>query len=133
MKGFAVNIEEETLANEDFRRVVYTGAYSQMVYMRLKPGEAIGMERHGADQFFRFEAGKGKVLIDDNEYHVEDGSGVIVPAGAKHNVLNTSTVDDLKLYTLYSIPHHLKDIVAKTKAEADALEGKDHFDGLTTE
>lgn len=131
MKGFQVDIEKETLANEDFRRVMYTGDYLQLVYMRLKPGESIGMETHGNDQFFRFENGKGKVIIDDHSYSVADGSGVIVPAGAKHNVTNTSTIDDLHLYTIYAGPHHRDGVRFATKAAAD--KSTEVFDGKTTE
>lgn len=130
-KGFHVNIEEETIQNELYRKVVYTAPYLQLVYMRLKPGEAIGMETHGNDQFFRFEKGAGEVVIDDNTYKVEDGSGVVVPAGSKHNVTNTSTVDDLHLYTIYAGPHHKDGIEFATKAAADA--STEEFDGKTTE
>ncbi|MFZ1249264.1 MAG: cupin domain-containing protein [Candidatus Saccharimonadales bacterium] len=131
MKGYYANIEDETIKNQSFRKVAYTGAYSQLVYMKLKPGESIGQERHGNDQFFRFEHGTGLVTIDDNEYKVKDGSGVIVPAGATHNVTNTSAVDDLHLYTIYSVPHHLDGAESKTKAHAEAKDLP--FDGRTTE
>ncbi len=131
MKGFHVNIEDETVQNESFRKVVYTGPYMQLVYMTLKPGEAIGMETHGNDQFFRFEKGTGEVVIDDNTYEVEDGSGVVVPAGAKHNVINTSDSESLHLYTIYAPPHHEDGIEFATKAEAEASD--EEFDGKTTE
>lgn len=131
MKGYHANIEEETTANADFRRVLYTGAYTQLVLMSLKPKESIGMEVHGNDQFFRFESGQGKVVVDDNEYIVKDGDCVIVPAGAKHNVTNTSTVDDLKLYTIYSPPHHKDGTLHKTKAAADSSD--EEFDGVASE
>jgi len=99
-KGFAANLEEETQKNTDFRRVLYTGKYSQLVLMCLKPNEDIGMETHDdVDQFFRFEEGEGVVVIDATRYTVKDGSGVIVPSGAKHNVINTSKSKNLKLYT----------------------------------
>lgn len=132
MKGFNANIEKDTLENSDFRRVLYTGKHSQLVLMSLKPGEDIGMEVHGEnDQFFRFEQGQGKVLIDGNEYMVEDGSAIVVPAGAEHNVMNVSETEELKLYTIYSPAHHKDGIVRVTKAEAEANE--EDFDGTTTE
>lgn len=132
MKGFFINIETETLANNDFRRVLYTGKHTQLVLMSLPVGEEIGMEVHDEnDQFFRFEGGNGQVIIDGNEYEVGDGSVIIVPAGAEHNVINTSETEDLKLYTLYSPPHHKDGIVRATREEADANE--EDFDGVTTE
>ncbi len=132
MKGFCQHIEKATLANTYFREVLYTGKHSQLVLMALQPGEEIGMEVHADnDQFFRFEAGQGKVIIDGNEYGVQDGTAVIVPAGAEHNVMNTSMTDTLKLYTLYSPAHHKDGIVRTTKAEAIAQEAD--FDGQTTE
>lgn len=132
MKGFFTNIEEDTVANNDFRRVLYTSKHSQLVLMSLAPGTEIGSEVHGDnDQFFRFEAGKGKVVIDDNEYEVSDGSAIVVPAGARHNVINTSDSEALKLYTLYSPPHHKDGIVRATKEEAEAND--EDFDGTTTE
>lgn len=132
MKGFHANIEQETLANNNFRKVLYTGKNTQLVLMSLKPGEDIGLEVHTEnDQFFRIDAGQGKVVIDGNEYTITDGSAVIVPAGAEHNVINTSDTEDLKLYTLYSPPHHKDGIVRETKAEAEANE--EDFDGITTE
>lgn len=132
MKGFSADIEKETLANGDFRRVLYTGQHCQLVLMNLKPLEEIGLETHADnDQFFRFESGVGKCIIDDNEYEVKDGSAIIVPAGAKHNIINTSATDDLKLYTIYSPAHHKDSIVRATKDEAVANEAE--FDGVTTE
>lgn len=132
MKGFHANIEEETTNNSNFRKVLYTGQHSQLVLMSLKPLEDIGSEVHEEnDQFFRFEAGTGKVVIDGNEYEVADGSAIVVPAGAEHNVINTSDSDELKLYTLYSPPHHKDGTLRPTKAEAEADEP--HFDGTTTE
>jgi mannose-6-phosphate isomerase-like protein (cupin superfamily) len=131
-KGFVGQIEEETKKNKDFRRVLYTGKYSQLVLMSLKPGEEIGSEVHDdVDQFFRFEEGEGKVIIDGKENAVKDGTAVVVPSGAEHNVINTSKKSDLKLYTLYSPPEHQDKVVRKTKAEAMAKE--EHFDGKTTE
>ena len=132
MKGYIVHIEEGTLENETFRRVLYTARHSQLVLMSLKPKEEIGMEVHpDNDQFFRFEQGIGKVIIDGNEYEVKDGFAVIVPAGAQHNVINTSQTEALKLYTIYSPAHHKDGIVCVTKAEAEANEAE--FDGVTTE
>ncbi|RXE56055.1 cupin [Methanoculleus taiwanensis] len=131
-KGFVAEIEKETVENTDFRRVLYTGKYSQLVLMNLKPGEEIGEEVHDdVDQFFRFEEGEGKVVIDGVEHAVKDGSAVIVPSGANHNVVNTSRTADLKLYTIYSPPEHQDKVVRKTREEAMARE--EHFDGKTTE
>ena len=134
MKGFNANIEQDTIANTNFRKVVYTGKHSQLVLMCLKPNEEIGMEVHpDNDQFFRFEKGEGKCIIDENEYTVKDGSAVIVPAGAEHNVINTSSTEDLKLYTLYSPAHHKDGVVRATKEEAEKKENEEEFDGVTTE
>ncbi len=132
MKGFVANIEKDTLANENFRHVLYTGHHSQLVLMSLKPGEEIGMETHpDNDQFFRFEKGQGKCVIDGNESDLADGSAVVVPAGAEHNIINTSNTERLQLYTIYSPAHHKDGIVRKTKAEAMA--NGPEFDGVTTE
>lgn len=132
MKGFFINIEKETLENRNFRKVLYTARHSQLVVMSLKPGKEIGEEVHlENDQFFRFEQGQGKVLIDDNEYFVKDGDVVIVPAGARHNVINTASSEELKLYTIYSPPHHKDRIVRVSKEEAEANEAL--FDGITSE
>lgn len=131
-KGFCSNIETDTLENEDFRRVLYTGKHSQLVLMSLKASQEIGMEVHpDNDQFFRFEKGKGKVIIDGNEYEVSDGFSVVVPAGSQHNVINVSQTDELKLYTIYSPAHHKDGISRATKEEAEA-DGPE-FDGITTE
>jgi len=131
-KGYKDNIERLTTENTDFRRVLYTGDRSQLVLMSLKPGEDIGAEVHeDNDQFFRFEAGVGKVVIDTTEYEVVDGDAVIVPRGAEHNVMNTSDTDDLKFYTIYSPAHHADGVVRATKEEALANEAE--FDGVTTE
>ena len=133
MKGFHDDIEKLTTGNSDFRRVLYTGKHIQLVLMTLQPGEEIGAEVHeDRDQFFRFEAGSGTVDIDDNSYEVVDGSGVIVPAGARHNVRNTGG-EPLKLYTLYGPPEHKDGIVQSTKAEADARHHDEEWDGGTTE
>jgi mannose-6-phosphate isomerase-like protein (cupin superfamily) len=132
MKGFKSNIEKDTLKNKNFRKVLYTSAYSQLVLMSLKPKEEIGAETHPEnDQFIRFEGGKGRVEIDDNKYTVKDGDAVIVPAGARHNVINTSATEELKIYTIYSPPHHKDQIVRKTKEEAEAND--EEFDGKVTE
>ncbi|MBI5530831.1 MAG: cupin domain-containing protein [Candidatus Doudnabacteria bacterium] len=131
MNGYIANLEELTLNNTNFRHVLYTAKHSQLVLMSLLPGEEIGEEVHTLDQFFRFEAGTGKVVIDGAEHQVKDGSGVIVPAGAKHNVINTSGSEILKLYTIYSPAEHKDGTIRKTKAEA--LANEEHFDGVTTE
>lgn len=132
MKGYKANIEKETLKNKNFRKVLYTSAYSQLVLMSLKPKEEIGSEVHEEnDQFLRFEGGTGRVMIDDSKYTVKDGDAVVIPAGARHNVINTSATEDLKLYTIYSPPHHKDGIVRKTKEEAEAND--EEFDGKMTE
>jgi mannose-6-phosphate isomerase-like protein (cupin superfamily) len=132
MKGFCINIETATLENGNFRKVLYTSKHSQLVLMSLKPGEDIGMEVHEEnDQFFRFEKGQGKCIIDGNEYELTDGVAVVVPAGAQHNIINTSKTEGLKLYTIYSPAHHKDRIVRATKEEAEANEAE--FDGVTTE
>ena len=133
MKGYNENIETLTTANGDFRRVLYTGNHLQLVLMTLQPGEEIGEEVHdGRDQFFRFEEGEGVVDIDGVENRVEDGSGVIVPSGARHNVRNTGD-QPLKLYTIYGPPEHQDAIVQATKADAEARHADEEFDGQTTE
>ena len=134
MKGFCSNIEKDTLDNENFRKVVYTSKHSQLVLMTLKASEEIGMEVHpDNDQFFRFEKGQGKVIIDGNEYDVSDGTAVIVPAGSQHNVINVSATDELKLYTIYSPVHHKDGVVRVTKAEAEDPANNEEFDGIMTE
>jgi mannose-6-phosphate isomerase-like protein (cupin superfamily) len=120
------------LSNKDFRRVLYTGKYSQLVLMSLKPGEEIGEEVHETvDQFFRFEEGHGLVVIDGVESKVKDGYAVIVPSGARHNVINDSKKHDLKLYTLYSPPEHIDQVIRHTKAQA--LKEPEEYDGKPTE
>jgi len=132
MKGYNENIEKLTLENDKFRQVLYTGKNCQLVLMSLVPNEDIGMEVHEEnDQFFRFESGIGKVIIDGNEYEVKDGSAIIVPAGANHNIVNTSSSEALKMYTIYSPPHHKDGIERQTKEEAEAND--EDFDGTTTE
>jgi mannose-6-phosphate isomerase-like protein (cupin superfamily) len=129
MKGFVENIEQLTLDNTDFRRVLYTGKHLQLVLMTLQPGDDIGEEVHaGHDQFFRIESGKGEVLIDGSRHPIEDDDAVIVPAGARHNVINTGDAP-LKLYTLYAPPEHKDGVIHPTKADAS----EEHFDGVTTE
>ena len=132
MKGFNTNIEKATLENNNFRKVLYTAKHCQLVLMSLQPKEEIGMEVHpDNDQFFRFEKGRGKCIIDGNEYTLTDGSVIIVPAGARHNIINTSETEPLKLYTIYSPAHHKDGVVRATKAEAEA-DGPE-FNGATTE
>jgi mannose-6-phosphate isomerase-like protein (cupin superfamily) len=130
--GFAMDLEKETRKNADFRRVLYTGRFSQLVLMKLKPSEEIGEEVHDTvDQFFRFEEGEGMVIIDGVKHQVRDGSGVVVPSGARHNVLNTSSKMNLKLYTIYSPPEHQDKVVRHTKA--DATKEPEEYDGKPTE
>jgi len=132
MKGYSLDIEKETLENNNFRKVLYTSKHSQLVLMSLRPNEEIGMEVHDEnDQFFRFEKGKGKCIIDGNEYEVSDGVAIVVPVGAEHNIVNTSDTEDLKLYTIYSPAHHKDAIRRLTKEEAEANE--EEFDGKITE
>jgi mannose-6-phosphate isomerase-like protein (cupin superfamily) len=132
MKGFQAAIEARALENTNFRQVLYTSEFSQLVLMSIPPGEEIGAETHPAnDQFFRVEGGQGKCFIDGTEYELGDGDAVIVPRGARHNVINTSETAALKLYTIYSPPHHKDGIVRKTKKDAEANEAE--FDGETTE
>jgi len=132
MKGYVTNIEKDTLENENFRQVLYTGKHSQLVLMSLGPNEEIGMEVHpDNDQFFRFEKGEGECIIDGNEYGIEDGTAIVVPSGSQHNIINASETEELKLYTIYSPAHHKDGIVRKTKEEAVANEAE--FDGITTE
>jgi len=132
MKGFIQNIERMTLENDNFRKVLYTAKYSQLVLMSLKPGEEIGTEVHlDNDQFFRFEKGKGKVIIDGTESLVKDGVAVIIPAGAEHNVINTSSAESLKIYTVYSPAHHRDGVVHGTKEVAESDD--EEFDGKTSE
>jgi mannose-6-phosphate isomerase-like protein (cupin superfamily) len=133
VKGFSGNIETLTTGNSDFRRVLYTGGHLQLVLMTLPPGCDIGAEVHeDRDQFFRFEDGAGEVDIDDNTYKVEDGSGIIVPAGARHNVRNTGD-QPLKLYTIYGPPEHKDGVVQSTREEADARHHDEEWDGGTSE
>lgn len=131
MKGFVQDIEKLTVENTKFRQVLYTGKHLQLVLMALKPGEEIGAEVHEEhDQFFRVESGEGQVFIDDNTYSIKDDDAIIVPAGARHNVVNTGT-QPLKFYTLYGPPEHRYDVIHTNKAQADASD--EHFDGKTNE
>ena len=133
MKGFCDNIEQRTIANDDFRRVLYTGHHLQLVLMTLQPGDEIGSEIHDdRDQFFRVEEGEGAIDIDGVANPVSDDFAVIVPAGARHNVRNTGD-KPLRLYTLYAAPEHLDGIVQATKADADARHHDEEWDGKTTE
>ncbi|HQM15821.1 MAG TPA: cupin domain-containing protein [Candidatus Woesebacteria bacterium] len=132
MKGYSTNIEEATLSNTNFRKVLYTGKHSQLVLMSLLPDEDIGDEVHlDNDQFFRFESGIGKCIIDGTEYDLKDGVVIIVPAGARHNIINTSHTERLNFYTIYSPAHHQDGIVRQTKEEATMNEAE--FNGVTTE
>ncbi len=116
MIGFVGNIEELVLENDNFRKVIYTGPHSQLVLMTLKPLEEIGMEIHADnDQFFRFEKGIGKCVIDGQEYELKDGVAVVVPAGAQHNIVNISATDSLYFYTIYSPAHHPDGTIHHTK------------------
>jgi mannose-6-phosphate isomerase-like protein (cupin superfamily) len=131
-RGYGVDLEKETKKNNYFRRVLYTAEHSQLVLMSLKPKEEIGAEVHkGIDQFFRIEEGKGIVVINGVRRAVRDGSAIIVPAGSRHNVINTSATRKLKLYTVYSPPDHVDKVVHRTKAEAMAKDKE--FDGRTSE
>jgi mannose-6-phosphate isomerase-like protein (cupin superfamily) len=133
MKGYVENIEEATVANEDFRRVLYTGKNLQLVLMTLKPGEEIGEEVHeDIDQFFRVEEGRGIIYIDGAASLIEDDYAAIVPAGARHNVVNTGD-GPLKLYTLYGPPEHKHGTVHRDKEQAERDHENDHFDGRTSE
>lgn len=117
VKGFYTDIEKDTLENKDFRRVLFTGENMQLVLMSLGPGEDIGEEVHDVDQFFRFEKGTGKVIINDKEYNVKDGSSVIIPAGSNHNVINDGS-GTLHMYTIYAPPHHTDGTIHATKEDA---------------
>lgn len=130
MKGFVQNIETLTVENSAFRRVLYTAKNSQLVVMSLKPREEIGSETHDVDQFFRVEEGVGETVINDKHTSIKAGFAILIPAGTKHNIINTSSVP-LKLYTIYSPPHHKDGTIHKTKEQA--IKDKEKFDGKTTE
>ncbi|MDD3486953.1 MAG: cupin domain-containing protein [Candidatus Moranbacteria bacterium] len=132
MKGFVSNIEKDTLENENFRKVLHTAKNSQLVVMALKPMEEIGEEVHTLDQFIRVEKGTGKAILDGAESMLEDGTAVVIPAGTKHNVVNTSETETMKLYTIYSPPEHRDGVIHGTKEDAMA-DTSDEFDGKTTE
>ncbi len=133
MKGFVINIEKATLDNANFRHVLYTGHHAQLVVMSLKPGEDIGEEVHDVDQFLRCEQGQGKSVLNGVDHEFSDGYSVVVPAGVKHNIINTSPDLPLKLYTVYAPPNHIDGTIHSTKADAEAAEQTDHFDGKTSE
>lgn len=127
MTGYVNNIEQLTQTNTNFRQVLFTGAYSQLVLMSLLPNEEIGMETHSSvDQFFRIESGQGKVVMNGEEHVVSGGFAIVVPAGTEHNVINMSATEPLKLYTIYSPANHKEGTIHKTKAEAMADEA-DHL------
>lgn len=131
MTGYTGNIEEVTLENESFRKVLYTSSYMQLVVMSIPAGEDIGEEVHGQDQFLRVEEGEGTAIIDGQEYTLTDGVAVVVPASARHNIINTSTSEPLKLYSLYAPPHHADGVVHETKTDAES--DHEEFLGDTTE
>ena len=129
MPIFVDNIEELTLSNNNFRKVLSTNGHSQLVVMSLKAGEDIGMEVHNnVDQFFRIDSGQGKVIANGEEFEVSDGFAIVIPAGTEHNVINTSETEDLKLYTIYSPANHPDGTVHVTKAEAEEYEKAHHHD-----
>lgn len=131
MKGYVTNIEQSTLENEAFRKVLYTSRHMQLVLMSIVPEGEIGAETHELDQFIRVEEGEGKAVLDGVEHPLSDGSAVVIPAGTLHNIINTSVSDALKLYTLYGPPEHKDGTFRETKEDAEAQE--EHFDGVTTE
>lgn len=131
MKGFIGNIEQAVMANNNFRKVIFTAQHCQLVLMHLKPGEEIGEEVHTLDQFFRIESGSGTAILDGEKFSIASGSAVIVPAGVRHNIINASLDADLKLYTIYSPPEHKDAVVHTSKADAIA-DTSDHFDGITS-
>ncbi|MDA1297590.1 MAG: cupin domain-containing protein [Chloroflexi bacterium] len=122
MNGYAVNIEAETLGNDNFRKVLYTAGHSQLVVMSIEPGDEIGEEVHHLDQFIRIESGEPLARLDGEESTLEDDWAIVIPAGTRHNIINTSRTKKLKLYSIYSPPEHADGTVHKTKAEADAAE-----------
>ena len=129
--GYVINIEQASLENKNFRRVLYTAKNSQLVVMSLLPQEEIGEEVHQLDQFIRVEYGQGKTILNEKEYELTSGFAVVVPAGTKHNIINTSETEEMKLYTVYSPPSHKDGTIHATKEIAEATE--EHFDGKTTE
>ncbi|HEX7651383.1 MAG TPA: cupin domain-containing protein [Candidatus Paceibacterota bacterium] len=131
MQGFVTNIEQVARENTDFRRVLYTARHSQLVLMSLPAGEEIGEEVHDGDQFIRVERGRGMSVLEGVERDLTDGSAIVIPAGVRHNIINTSETEALSLYTLYAPPHHRDGVVHRTKAEAE--QDTEHFEGVTTE
>lgn len=131
MKGFVTNIEQVTLENENFRRVLYTAQHCQLVLMCLPANEEIGEEVHDGDQFIRIEEGEGQSILDGVERDLTDGSVIVIPAGVRHNIRNTSADESMKLYTLYAPPHHKDAVIHATKAAAAA--DNEEFDGVTTD
>jgi mannose-6-phosphate isomerase-like protein (cupin superfamily) len=131
MKGYIANIEQEALDNQNFRKVLYTSKFCQLVVMSIPAGGDIGEETHQLDQFLRCESGTGKAVLDGVEHSISAGFAVLVPAGTKHNLINTSDTESLKLYTLYSPPNHKDGTVHVTKADAEKDE--EHFDGTLSE
>ena len=130
MNVYVDNIEKATLENENFRKVLFTAAHSQLVVMTLQPGEDIGTETHPEhDQFIRIEEGAGKAVLDGQEYEIPDDWAVVIPAGVEHNIINTGE-GKMKLYTIYSPQEHKHGTIHETKA--DALAGEEHFDGETS-
>ena len=123
MAGYVIHIEKATIQNDNFRKVLNTAQHSQLVVMSLLPGEEIGSEVHDLDQFIRFESGRGKVILDGQEFQVEDDWAVVIPAGVEHNVINTSDSEKMKLYSIYSPPEHPENTVHPTKADDT---GHDH-------
>lgn len=132
MPGYLTNIEKDSLENKNFRKVLYTAKYSQLVLMSLRPGEEIGEEVHRLDQFIRIEAGEGLAVLDGVKHKISDGSAVVIPAGTRHNIINSSRNAEMKIYTVYSPPEHRDQVTHKTKKEAMSDEN-DHFDGKTSE
>ncbi len=131
MKGYVTNIEQAARENKNFRTVLYTAKNSQLVLMNLRPNEEIGEETHYLDQFIRVEDGEGIAVLNGVQHHISDGSAIVIPAGTKHNIVNTSDDKEMKLYTLYSPPEHRDGVIHSTKA--DAASNEEHFDGITTE
>ena len=128
MKGLILNIEKETIENNNYRKDLYTSHYSQLVIMAIKPGDEIGAEVHGLDQFIRIEQGSGVAVLDGVETPIEDDFAIVIPAGVEHNVINTGT-EVMKLYTVYSPPEHKHNTLQPTKAD----EQEEHFDGVVSE
>lgn len=131
MNGYVVNLEKVTAENDKFRQVLYTAKHSQLVLMSLEPRQDIGEEVHELDQFIRVEKGDSKAVLDGVEHILADGYAVVIPAGTRHNIINTSDADKMKLYTLYSPPNHRDGVIHETKEEAEADD--EHFDGIISE